>query len=241
MKRRCVVLAAGLLWTSLCHGQYELELESANNDVRDRPSLQRGAKYFVDYCSGCHATKYVRYSQIAQMLSMTPDRLFEFLAQNGAGEFDYVDVSMQSEHARQWFGVEPPDLSLISRSHGADYVFTYLKSFYASPSAPRGVDNLVLPGTAMPHVLWELQGVQVPVYGTGEDGAFIEGFELLRPGNMTSEEFDGFVRDIANFLDLVGEPMQQERVAIGIRVIAFLLVFLLVSYLLQREIWKELA
>ena len=239
MRRSSVVLAAGLLWVSLSYGQYDHELESANNDVEDLASLQRGARYFVDYCSGCHSVKYVRYGQVAEMLELTPDQLFEHLGRSGAGEFDYIDVAMQPEHARQWFGVEPPDLSLISRSHGTDYVFTYLQSFFARPSTPRGVDNLVLPGTAMPHVLWELQGVRVPVNGTEAD--VNEGFELVRPGSMTADEFEEFVRDIVNFLDLIGEPMQQERVTIGIRAIAFLLVFLLVSWLLQREIWKDLT
>ena len=241
MTRTCIALAAGLLWVSLSHGQYDLELESADNDVGDLASLRRGARYFVDYCSGCHSAKYVRFSQIAEMLDLTPDELFEHLMWSGAGEFDFLDVSMRPEDARQWFGVEPPDLSLISRSHGTDYVYTYLKSFYAQPSGPRGVDNLVLPGTAMPHVFWELQGVQMPVYDTTRETDVIEGFELVRPGSMTSIEFDELVRDIVNFLDLIGEPMQQERVTIGIRVIAFLLVFLLVSYFLQREIWKDLT
>ena len=238
---RRVLLVAALFWASTSAAQYELQLESANNDVTDVASLQRGARHFVDYCGGCHTARFVRYGQLAEMLEMTPEELFEHLLVSQAGQFDYLNTSMPSEQALRSFGVVPPDLSLITRSHGSDYVFTYLKSFYAMPSRPRGVDNVVLPGTAMPHVLWELQGVQAPIYGAAGEGEVIEGFELVRPGSMTPAEFDAFVRDIVNFLDLIGEPMQQQRVAIGIRAIALLLVFLVLSWLLQREIWRDLT
>ena len=136
----------------------------------------------------------------------------------------------------------PPDLSLIARSRGTDYIYTFLRSFYASPERPTGVDNLVLPGTAMPAVLWKLQGIQRAVFtADAEHGGeeMFAGFELVRPGELDSEEFDGVIRDIVNFLEYISEPIKREREQLGIRVIGFLLVFLLIAYMLKKEIWKD--
>jgi ubiquinol-cytochrome c reductase cytochrome c1 subunit len=154
-------------------------------------------------------------------------------------------ISMRPEDASRWFGVPPPDLTLIARSRGTDYVYTFLKSFYLDPSRPNGVNNLVLPGTSMPHVLWELQGLQAAVYAGESDAQnstvhkrFKE-FQLAQPGSLTPQEYDQFVRDTVNFLDYIGEPMQLERRSIGFRVLAFLLVFFLFAYLLKKEYWKD--
>jgi ubiquinol-cytochrome c reductase cytochrome c1 subunit len=147
-------------------------------------------------------------------------------------------IAARPEDQARWFARQPPDLSLIARSRGTDYIYTFLRSFYADPSKPTGANNIVLPGTAMPHVLWELQGIQRAKFKDGEGSEF-EGFELVRPGALQPEEYNEVVRDIVNFLDYIGEPMQRERQALGIRVIAFLLVFLLIAYLLKKEIWKD--
>jgi ubiquinol-cytochrome c reductase cytochrome c1 subunit len=140
----------------------------------------------------------------------------------------------------RWFGRQPPDLSLIARSRGPDYLYTFLRSFYADPSKPTGANNVILPGTAMPHVLWELQGVRRAVFKPAEKGGHQEvEWEVVRQGALQPEEYDEVVRDIVNFLDYIGEPIQKERVALGIRVIGFLLVFWLIAYLLKKEIWKD--
>lgn len=220
----------------------EFELEAANNNVANMPSLQRGAKYFVNYCMGCHSAKYVRYNRLAEDLQISEDQLVRNLMFTGERPFDTMAIAMKPEDAARWFGITPPDLSLIARSRGTDYIYTFLRSFYADPSRPTGSDNMVLPGTAMPHVLWELQGIQEarfeadPEHGGQEHFA---GFELVRPGELEPQQFDAVVRDIVNFLDYIAEPMQRERQALGIRVIAFLLVFLLVAWLLKLEIWKD--
>jgi ubiquinol-cytochrome c reductase cytochrome c1 subunit len=159
----------------------------------------------------------------------------------GERPFDTMSIAMQEDDAARWFGTAPPDLSLIARSRGTDYLYTFLRSFYADESSPTGVDNVVLEGTAMPHVLWELQGIQEARY---EEDPEHEGeehmvLELGTRGKLSEEEYDEVVRDIVNFLDYIGEPMQLERKSLGIRVIAFLLVLLLISYMLKKEIWKD--
>ncbi len=236
-----LVLGFGLSGAALA--QEEAELEPANNNVANVASLQRGAKYFVNYCFGCHSAKYVRYNRMGQDLQLSEQQLIDNLMFTGEQPFDTMANAMKPEDSVRWFGRSPPDLSLIARSRGTDYIYTFLRSFYAAPGRPTGVDNVVLPGTAMPHVLWKLQGVQRPLYegeSEGEGGEHkFAGFELVRAGELNTEEFDEVVRDIVNFLDYIGEPIKRERQQLGIRVIAFLLVFLLISYMLKREIWKD--
>jgi len=243
---RSVAVAAflGLAMATGAFAQEEFELEPANNNVTNVVSLQRGAKYFVNYCLGCHSAKYVRYNRLAQDLQLSERQVIDNLMFTGERPFDTMAIAMRPEDSARWFNRTPPDLSLIARSRGTDYVYTFLRSFYAAPGKPTGADNMVLPGTAMPHVLWQLQGIQRPVFAAAGDAersgvqAF-ERFELIRQGELGAEEFDSVVRDIVNFLDYIGEPIKRERQQLGIRVIAFLLVFLLIAYMLKKEIWKD--
>lgn len=220
--------------------QHEGEYEQPHNDVGDTQSLKRGARYFVNYCLGCHSAQYVRYNRVAADLGISEEELTENLMFTGERPFDTMTNAMRPEDADEWFGVVPPDMSLLARSKGTDYIYSFLHGFYASPERSTGVDNVVLPGTVMPHVLWELQGVQNAVFSTDENGAeHFERFEPGMPGQLSREEFDGVARDIVNFLDYISEPMQLERQALGIRVIAFLLLFLVLAWLLKREIWSD--
>jgi ubiquinol-cytochrome c reductase cytochrome c1 subunit len=220
--------------------QHEAELDDANNNVANTASLQRGAKYFVNYCLGCHSAQYVRYNRLGQDLQLSDQQLIDNLMFTGERPFDTMAIAMRPEDSARWFGITPPDLSLIARSRGTDYIYTFLRSFYADPSSPTGVDNVVLPGTAMPHVLWQLQGTQNAVFTRDEHGAEVfERFDMARPGELGVAEFDNVVRDIVNFLDYIGEPIKRERQQLGIRVIGFLLVFLLIAYMLKKEIWKD--
>jgi ubiquinol-cytochrome c reductase cytochrome c1 subunit len=235
------MLAGFAVWSTV-DGASRIELDPAGNNIASTASLQNGAKYYVNYCLGCHSAKYVRYNRLAADLQLSEEQLVENLMFTGEQPFDTMDIAMRSEDAVRWFTVAPPDLSLIARSRGTDYLYTYLRSFYAAPGRPTGTDNLVLPGTAMPHVLWELQGIQVPIFedDPAHPGTQIfSGFEIVRPGTLSPAEYDRVVRDIVNFLDYIGEPMQRERQALGIRVIAFLFVFLLIAFLLKKEIWKN--
>ena len=219
-------------------------LGHANVDVSNIASLQRGARNFVNYCMGCHSAKYVRYNRLAVDLELSEQQVVENLMFTGERPFDTMHIAMPEADARVWFGNPPPDLSLIARSRGTDYLYTFLKSFYLDPSRPTGVNNLMLPGAAMPHVLWELQGYQKAVY-EGETDAegnvhkTFKGFEEGTKGRLSAEEFDQFVRDTVNFLAYIGEPVQLERRNLGFRVLGFLLVFFLFAYFLKKEIWKD--
>lgn len=243
MVRRVVI--AFVLFVGFSGGaaaQEEAALDPANNNIANTASLQRGAKYFVNYCMGCHSAKYVRYNRLGADLQLSEQQLTDNLMFTGEQPFDTMAIAMRPEDAERWFNVAPPDLSLIARSRGTDYIYTFLRSFYVAPNRPTGVDNMVMPGTSMPHVLWPLQGVQRAVYATDEEhgeGQVFERFELVRPGELGVEEFNEVVRDIVNFLDYISEPVRQQRQQLGIRVIGFLLVFLLISFMLKKEIWKD--
>lgn len=218
----------------------EGEYDDPHNDVADTESLQRGAKYFVNYCLGCHSAQYVRYNRVAEDLGISEDELTQNLMFTGERPFDTMTNAMRPEDAVRWFGVEPPDMSLLARSAGTDYIYSFLRAFYASPDSPTGVDNVVLPGTAMPHVLWELQGVPNAVFTQDANGnEHFQRFEPGIPGQLSEEQYAAVARDITNFLDYISEPMQLRRQALGLRVIAFLLIFLVLAYMLKREIWSD--
>jgi ubiquinol-cytochrome c reductase cytochrome c1 subunit len=220
-------------------------IKSARNDITNIASLQRGARNFVNYCMGCHSARYVRYSRLGADLGLSEQQVIENLMFTGERIHDTMKINMRPEDAARWFGVTPPDLSLIARSRGPDYIYSFLKSFYVDPSRPTGVNNLVLPGTSMPHVLWERQGLQEAVYDGESDAEHntvhkrFKEFRQVQPGGLTPKEFDEFVRDTVNFLDYIGEPMQLERRSIGLRVLTFLLVFFLFAYFLRKEYWKD--
>ena len=242
MRLRISLLIVATMACGAARAQYEMELEPANNNVANTQSLQRGARYFVNYCLGCHSAKYVRYNRLGQDLQLSDDQLIKNLMFTGERPFDTMSIAMDPDDAARWFGRAPPDLSLIARSRGTDYLYTFLRSFYVDDSSPTGVNNAVLDGAAMPDVLWELQGIQEAVYEPDPDREseqMMTGLKLTTPGSLSEEEFDEVVRDIVNFLDYIGEPMQLQRESLGIRVIAFLLVLLLISYMLKKEIWKD--
>jgi ubiquinol-cytochrome c reductase cytochrome c1 subunit len=221
-------------------------LPHAGNDIGNRASLQRGARNFMNYCSGCHSARYVRYNRIAADLGITDAELAANLMFTAQRPFETINSALSAEDGRKWFGNAPPDLSLIARSRGTDYVYAYLTSFYADPSRPTGVNNAVLPGTAMPHVLADLQGVQKAVYRTraaaegGTATAEIETLKLEVPGTLAADKYDDFVRDTVNFLEYIGEPVQTKRRDLGVWVTLFLLVFTGFAYLLKREYFRDI-
>lgn len=217
---------------------------AAGNDIRNHVSLQRGARNFMNYCSGCHSAKYVRYNRIAKDLGIPEAELKSNLMWTSEKSFETIKIAMRPEDATKWFGTTPPDLSLMARARGSDYIYAFLRSFYADPSKPTGVNNTVLAGTAMPHVLADLQGVQQAVFRTepGEDGVprtALEKFELAQPGTLSAEKYDEFVRDTVNFLQYIGEPIEAQRRDLGVWVTLFLLVFTAFAYLLYKEYWKD--
>jgi ubiquinol-cytochrome c reductase cytochrome c1 subunit len=216
----------------------------ASNQVTSTDSLQSGAANFVNYCLACHSLKYVRWSRMAEDLNISEELLEKSLLPDGAKSTDYIMSSFPKADAETWFGKQPPDLSLITRAKGADYVFQFLKGFYVDASKPTGTNNLALDGASMPAVLSDLEGVKEAVFtehaeGDAHAGKAVERFEYVAPGRMTGEEFDGFVRDTVNFLDYAGDPSQVQRRGIGLWVVLFLLVFTLFAWFLKKEYWKD--
>jgi ubiquinol-cytochrome c reductase cytochrome c1 subunit len=219
-----------------------------NNDVSDRASLQRGARNFVGFCLGCHSLKYQRWSRLGADLAISTELLQKDLVPPGDKVTDYIISSMPPQDAENWFGKAPPDLTLMARARGRDYLYRFLKTFYLDPARQTGANNLQLPGTAMPHVLSELEGVKRAVYRDvtrpGEGGQVtheqvFDHFETLAPGRLSAAEYDNFVRDTVNFLDYVSEPTQTARRALGVWVVLFLLVFTWFAWLVKREYWKD--
>jgi len=193
----------------------DLHLDHANTDISDTASLQNGAKLFMNYCSGCHAIGFMRYNRIAQDLNLSDSLVAEHLMFAGEKPGETITTAMPKEGAAKWFGVTPPDLSLVARAKGTDWIYTYLRGFYEDDSKVFGVNNKVLENASMPDVLWSLK----------------EG----RP----EAEFDQNVRDITNFLDYVGEPAKLIRTSLGVWVLLFLGVLLVLTYLLKKEYWKD--
>jgi ubiquinol-cytochrome c reductase cytochrome c1 subunit len=244
MRTKLLVLAAALAPVAALAAGGGAHLERANVDVTNKASLQRGAANFVNYCLGCHSAQFVRYNRMAADLGITEQQLIDNLMFTADSPHQTMRIGIRPDDAKRWFGVVPPDLSLIARSRGPDYVYTFLRSFYADPAKASGTNNLVLPGTAMPHVLWELQGVQEAVWAgepnaQGDVSHEFKEFRLATPGKLSPEEYDNFVRDTVNFLVYIGEPAQLQRSALGAPVIAFLVFFTLIAYALKKEYWKD--
>jgi len=220
------------------------DLQKAEIDPGNINSLQRGARNFMNYCSGCHSAKYVRFNTIGKYLELSDEQLVDNLMFNAEKTFETINASMREEDAARWFGTPPPDLSLMARSKGSDYIFNFLKGFYVDPESPTGVDNTILAGTSMPHVLWELQGFQKAVFEDHDDGqgnivTEFSHFEPVTTGSMHADDYDEFVRDTTNFLAYIAEPIRSERRKLGVWVLMFLLFFLIIARMLKKQIWKD--
>ena len=220
----------------------------ADADIANTGALQRGARNFMNYCVGCHSLKYERYSRLGDDLAISPELLDKYIVQPGDKSTEYILTSMPAKDSETWFGKTPPDLSLMARARGPDYIYRLFKTYYIDPTRPTGTNNLQLPAIAMPHVLSELEGLKKAVFKTvekrGEDGKtateqVFDHFEQVAPGRMNAEEYDGFVRDTVSFLTYVGEPAQLQRHSLGIWVVLFLLVFTWLAWLLKKEYWKD--
>jgi len=193
----------------------DLHLDHANTDISDTASLQNGAKLFMNYCSGCHAIGFMRYNRIAKDLNLSDSLVAEHLMFAGEKPGETITTAMPKEGAAKWFGGTPPDLSLVARAKGTDWIYTYLRGFYKDDSKVFGVNNKVLENASMPDVLWSLKE------------------------SKSETEFNQDVRDITNFLDYVGEPAKLIRTSLGVWVLLFLGVLFVLTYLLKKEYWKD--
>jgi len=214
---------------------------TAHVNLRDKASLQRGARLYFNYCSGCHSLHFMRYSRIAKDLGLTEKEVMANLDFTGARFRDPAVSAMPHDDATKWFGKAPPDLSLIVGQKGADYVYNYLNSFYLDPSRPVGWNNVTFPNASMPNPLWELQGLQVAVMSKpGADGkTHVASLELAQKGRMTPQQFQSATNDLTTFLAYVSEPITVKRQSIGIWVLLYLAAFTLLALLLKREYWKD--
>lgn len=217
-------------------------LEPAQTNVANAASLQRGARMYMNYCSGCHSLEYVRYSRVAEDLGLSEEQAMRNLNFTGAKFGETIRASMPAADATQFFGKAPPDLSLVARSRGVDWVYNYLKSFYVDETKASGWNNPLLPGVSMPNVLWELQGTQRAVMekdATGQPVIKHLSVAENERGSMSEAEFDESVRDLTTFLQYAGEPAAIKRSQYGVFVVLFLAFLTFLSWLVKHEYWKE--
>ena len=238
---RAAVFAAGLLVSVSALANEGGNLQQSGTDLDDVASLQRGAALYMNYCSGCHSLKYVRYARIGEDLGLTEDDVQANLNFNGGKIGDHVISPMSAEMGKAAFGKAPPDLSVIARVRGSDWIYTYLKSFYLDESRPVGWNNTLFANASMPNPLWELQGLQQPVFGkksaTGE--THVEGFTISQAGTQDAQQFDQTVRDITAFLEYAGEPAALKRQSVGVWAILFLVFLAFMAWLLKNEYWRD--
>ncbi len=216
----------------------EVEYDKAPVDLSNMESLQHGAKLFATYCLSCHSAQYMRFSRVAEDLGMSEDQVKKELMFTTDKIGSTMTIAMPAKDSKAWFGNPPPDLSVMARARGADYLYTYLRTFYIDEKKPTGVNNKVFPDVGMPHVLWKLEGLKKAVVEE-HDGEKHLSFEMVTPGTMKAEEYDAAVGDLVNFMVYMGEPIQLHRKALGWKVLGFLLLFLVVSYLLKKEYWRD--
>ncbi len=242
----CLGLAAGAATSAW-------PMQPMDPDLHDKPSLQRGLSLYVNYCLACHSLKFQRYERTADDLGIPHDIFLENLVFTGQKIGGLMTTSMPEDGAKAWFGARPPDLTMVARVRGEDWLYNYLKTFYLDPARPFGVNNKIFENVAMPHVMMGLQGVQQDVCRGYKPVDLIRGEEVIfadrepscfleveaGSGTMSAEEFDGAVYDIVNFLYYVGEPTRLERQRLGVYVLLFLVLLFMFAYLLNREYWKD--
>lgn len=214
-------------------------LQKVSIDLEDFASIQKGAKHYVTYCLGCHSAKYMRYKRIAMDLGIDEDLFLEEVAPEGANIYDPMLTAMNANDSKKWFGVNPPDLSLIARVRGANWLYTYLKGFYTDKSKPLGVNNTVFKDVGMPNMLWQLQGEQTAVMEKVHGEEVISYLKIEKEGSLSRAQFDQLVSELVHFLVYVGEPVQLERQRLGKYVLLFLIMFGVIAYLLKKEYWKD--
>jgi ubiquinol-cytochrome c reductase cytochrome c1 subunit len=221
----------------MVYASTDVHLDKAPASLSDKASLQRGAQFFVVNCLACHGAAYLRYNRLMD-IGMSEEEIRKLLPE-GSKLGSTMQAMMDSESAKMAFGAAPPDLSVIARSRGTDYLYTYLRSFYVDTTRPSGVNNVIFPLAAMPNILGPLQGDQALVMEK-QGGHEVLVLKQTTPGTMSTQEFDATVGDLVNFLDFMGEPAKLVRYQIGYIVIGFLFFLLILAYLLKKEFWKDI-
>ncbi|WP_137168004.1 cytochrome c1 [Salinimonas lutimaris] len=242
MRKLLIALLFGFPLMAIAAGS-SYPLDKAPVDLTDQASLQRGAKIFMNYCSGCHSMKYQRYKRSFDDLGIPEELGQKYLQFNGDKVTDYMNRAMPEEQAGVWFGAAPPDLTLVARVRGEDWLYTYLRTFYVDPDRPFGVNNKVFPEVGMPHALQSLQGTPREAYEEAMvDGEMTEryiGIKSDGDGELSADEYDKAVGDLVNFLEYTGEPFRLQSEKIGKWVLAFIVVLFIFVFLLKKEYWRE--
>ncbi|MGH8727782.1 MAG: cytochrome c1 [Burkholderiales bacterium] len=230
-----IVVALALCLPLWIFAAEEAELNPAPLNLQDAVTLQRGAKYFVNYCLSCHSAAQMSYNRLKD-LGLSEEQISDYLIFTGDKVSSAMKVAMAGKDAREWFGVPPPDLSVIARSRSPDWLYTYLRGFYRDENSPSGWNNVVFQNVAMPHVLWELQGVQ----RLKKDDRGHTKLVLETKGELTPVQYDQMVSDLVSYLVWMAEPIKGVRIQIGIIVVFFLIALAVLVYFLKREYWKDI-
>ena len=223
--------------------------DKAPNRTNDLPALQNGARLFVNYCLNCHSAAYMRYNRLTD-IGLTEQQIKDNLLVGGDKVGDVMKAAIDPKEAKEWFGANPPDLTLVARSRaghygsGADYLYTYMRTFYRDAEKPTGWNNLVFPNVGMPHVLWQLQGERQPEFetlkGHGHETKVFKGWKQVSPGVLTPLQYDEAMGDLVGYLQWMSEPAQNYRVRVGAWVLLFLTLFTVIVWRLNAAFWKDI-
>lgn len=243
-----LMLALGLAGAAQAAAGGGVAWDKAPDRTNDLPALQNGAKLFVNYCLNCHSAAFMRFNRL-QDIGLTEQQIKDNLLVGVDRVGDVMKAAIDPKEAKEWFGANPPDLTLIARSRsgaggtGADYLYTYLRTYYRDPEKATGWNNLAFPSVGMPHVLYELQGERAPVFDTikehGHDVQVFKGWKQVSPGTMTPLQYDQAVGDLVGFLQWMAEPVQKQRVRIGAWVMLFLALMFVLVWRLNAAFWKD--
>ncbi len=244
-----LIAALGILNGAHAAGGDTIAWDKAPKNTNDLAALQNGAKLFVNYCLNCHSAAFMRYNRL-QDIGLSEQQIKDNLLFGSAKVGDTMKAAIDPKQAAEWFGANPPDLTLVARSRsghggtGADYLYTYLRTYYKDPAKATGWNNLAFPNVGMPHVLWELQGDREPQYETkkvhGHDTKVFTGWKQITPGTMTPLQYDQAIGDLVGYLQWMAEPAQNTRVRVGVWVLLFLGMFTVIAWRLNASFWKDI-
>ena len=230
--KKIIIFILLLIQSSFILASEEIHLEKAPIDLSDQPSLQKGARTFINYCLNCHSAKYMRYNKLLD-IGLSKKDIKENLLFTGKKIGDPMEISLPVKESKKWFGATPPDLSVTARSRGSDWIYSYMKGFYRDSSREIGWNNLIYVNSAMPHILWELQGEQELDENTGK-------LSLIKAGKLNEKEYDAVITDLTNFITYMSEPGQLKRKKMGFYVVGFLLLLLVLTIKLKKEFWRDI-
>ncbi|MBQ0131076.1 MAG: cytochrome c1 [Comamonas sp.] len=243
-----LVTALGIVGGAHAAGGGLVHLDKAPVDTTNQASLQNGAKLFVNYCLSCHSAAFMRFNRLKD-IGLTEQEIKDNLLFTTEKVGNTMQATIDPQQAKNWFGANPPDLTVIARSRasgegsGADYLYTFLRTFYRDETKATGWNNLAFPSVGMPHVMWQLQGERKAVFDEvvvdGQNTQVFKGWEVITQGTMSAQEYDHAVGDLVNYLQWMGEPAQNTRIRVGVGVLIFLGIFIVIAWRLNAAFWKD--